>query len=125
MASLVPKPSTLILYVADIAASCVFYTGLLGRVPMEQSPNFGMFALEGGILLGLWASHDVDPEPKGAGGGAELAFTLPDNPALDALHEVWSGRGYAIAQAPIEKDFGYTFTALDPDGHRLRVMVTP
>jgi predicted enzyme related to lactoylglutathione lyase len=29
--------------------------------------------------------------------------------------------GVAIAQKPVEMDFGYTFTALDPDGHRLRV----
>jgi predicted enzyme related to lactoylglutathione lyase len=38
------------------------------------------------------------------------------------MHENWSGRGYAIAQKPVEMDFGCTFTALDPDGHRLRVL---
>ena len=27
----------------------------------------------------------------------------------------------AIAQAPATLDFGHTFVALDPDGHRLRV----
>jgi hypothetical protein len=26
-----------------------------------------------------------------------------------------------IAQAPVEMDFGYPFTARDPDEHRLRV----
>ncbi len=30
-------------------------------------------------------------------------------------------RGLTIAQAPSDMDFGRTFVALDPDGHRLRV----
>ncbi len=118
-----PKPSTLILYVESVAKSCAFYTGLLERPPVDESPNFAMYALEGGMMLGLWAGHDADPKPKAAGGGAELAFTLEGKPALEALHAEWKQRGYAIAQEPVEKDFGYTFTALDPDGHRLRVMV--
>ena len=119
------KPSTVILYVENVDASCAFYTGLLGRAPLEQSPNFAMYALEGGMMLGLWVGHDVDPKPKAAGGGSELAFTLDARPELDKLHEEWKQRGYAIAQKPVEKDFGYTFTVLDPDGHRLRVMVLP
>lgn len=118
-----PKPSTLILYVEKVEASCAFYTGLFGRPPVEQSPNFAMYALEGGMMLGLWAGHDVDPKPKAGGGGAELAFTLGTKAELDSLHKEWAKRGFAIAQKPAEKDFGYTFTALDPDGHRLRVMV--
>lgn len=117
------KPSTLILYVEKVDASCDFYTGLLGNPPVEQSPNFAMYALEGGLMLGLWAGRDVSPKPKAAGGGSELAFVLEKDAELDALHGLWSGRGYAIAQKPVKMDFGYTFTALDPDGHRLRAMV--
>jgi hypothetical protein len=30
-----------------------------------------------------------------------------------------------MAQTPTEMDFGTTFVALDPDGHRLRVFATP
>ncbi len=30
-------------------------------------------------------------------------------------------RGVEIIQPPMEADFGRTFTAVDPDGHRLRV----
>ena len=37
------------------------------------------------------------------------------------MHEAWSQRGLRIAQAPVGMDFGHTFVALDPDGHRLRV----
>ena len=33
----------------------------------------------------------------------------------------WGGRKLTVAQAPVEMDFGYTFVALDPDQHRLRV----
>ncbi len=119
------KPSTVILYVEKVESSCAFYTGLLGRPPFEQSPNFAMYTLEGGMMLGLWAGHDADPKPKAAGGGAEVAFTAESDAELDGLHAEWVKRGYAIAQKPVRKDFGYTFTALDPDGHRLRVMVLP
>jgi catechol 2,3-dioxygenase-like lactoylglutathione lyase family enzyme len=118
-----PKAASLILYVEKVEASCTFYTGLLGRAPLEQSPNFAMYALENGFLLGLWAGHDADPKPKAAGGGAELTFTCGRDSDLDALYAEWNGRSYPIAQKPVKKDFGYTFTALDPDGHRLRAMV--
>ena len=37
------------------------------------------------------------------------------------IHEAWVSRGVTIAQAPTDLDFGRTFVALDPDGHRLRV----
>jgi catechol 2,3-dioxygenase-like lactoylglutathione lyase family enzyme len=120
---MVLKPSTVILYVEKVDSSCAFYTAILDRPPVEQSPNFAMYALEGGMMLGLWAGHDVQPKPKAAGGGAELAFTLGSQAELDGLHAEWAKRGYPIAQKPAQMDFGYTFTALDPDGHRLRVMV--
>jgi catechol 2,3-dioxygenase-like lactoylglutathione lyase family enzyme len=115
------SPDFILLYVENVSASVAFYTGLLGNSPVENSANFAMFPLQSGVMLGLWAGHDVQPRPKAAGGGSEMGFTLKDNASVDAMHEDWSGRGYAIAQKPVEMDFGYTFTALDPDGHRLRV----
>ena len=42
--------------------------------------------------------------------------------AVQATFDDWSGRGLAIAQTPQKMDFGHTFVALDPDGHRLRVL---
>jgi hypothetical protein len=74
------------------------------------------------LNLGLWAAQDAQPKPKAAGGGAELALAVPDKSAVSKLHSEWEKRGVAIAQAPVEMDFGFTFTATDPDGHRLRVM---
>jgi predicted enzyme related to lactoylglutathione lyase len=40
---------------------------------------------------------------------------------VEALHADWQGLGVPIAQPPATLDFGRSFVALDPDGHRLRV----
>ena len=37
--------------------------------------------------------------------------------------ELRSAGGLTILQAPMQMDFGTTFVATDPDGHRLRVFV--
>lgn len=116
-----PDISFVILYVASTEASVAFYAGLLGRKPLEASPTFAMFKLDSGLMLGLWARHTVAPPAAASGGGAELALTVADAAAVTALHADWRGRGLNIAQAPTDMDFGHTFVALDPDGHRLRV----
>ena len=113
-----PDLSLIILYVDNPAASARFYADLLGRTPAEQSPTFAMFPLPSGIGLALWSRHTVEPAAAAAGGGTEIAFMAAD---VDAVHADWSARGLSIAQAPTELDFGRTFVALDPDGHRLRV----
>jgi catechol 2,3-dioxygenase-like lactoylglutathione lyase family enzyme len=117
-------PEFIIIYVANVSESIHFYDGLIGKPPVEASPNFAMYAFENGTTLGLWAKHDVQPIPKNAGGGAEMGFTLKTNAEVDTLFKDWSERGYSMAQKPLQMDFGYTFTALDPDGHRLRVFAT-
>ena len=113
-----PPLSLVILYVDDPAASAAFYADLLGTSPAEQSPTFAMFKLPSGVGLGLWSQHTVEPGAAAAGGGTELAFMADD---LDEVWRDWAGRGLPIIQAPVELDFGRTFVALDPDGHRLRV----
>lgn len=110
----------IILYVDSPMASAGFYAELLGKSPLESSSTFAMFALESGVMLGLWSKHTVEPVATAPGGG-ELAFSVADNHAVHALHADWLQRGLVIAQAPTEMDFGYTFVASDPDGHRLRV----
>ena len=114
--------SFVILYVDNPPASADFYTDLLGRPPVEVSPTFAMLPLREGVMLGLWSRHTVAPAAAAAGGGAEIALVVGAFDAVDALHADWSGRGLAIAQSPTVMDFGRTFVALDPDGHRLRVM---
>ena len=112
-----------ILYVEAPLASARFYADLLGREPLEAQATFAMFELEGGARLGLWSRHTVEPAaaPGPLGGQGELCFGVGDLAAVEALHDAWRGRGMTIIQAPLEMDFGHTFTALDPDGHRLRV----
>lgn len=111
-----------ILYVESPAASAAFYANLLELTPAEQSPTFAMFALPCGVCLGLWSRHTVAPAAVAAGGGGELAFTAAD---IDTVHADWVARGLSIAQSPVEMEFGRTFVALDPEGHRLRVLNPP
>lgn len=111
----------ILLYVDSPAASARFYAQLLGADPIEASPTFAMFALPSGAMLGLWSHHEVEPAATAAGGGGEIATTVADAAAVDATHADWQARGLTILQAPTDLDFGRTFVALDPDGHRLRV----
>lgn len=115
------NPNMIILYVTDPQASAGFYADLLGKSPIESACTFAMFALESGVIFGLWAKHAVEPAATATGGGTELAFSVADNDAVNMLHADWVRRGLIITQAPTQMDFGFTFVACDPDGHRLRV----
>lgn len=115
--------STLLFYVSNPPASAAFYEALLGRAPVESSPTFALFPLSSDMMLGLWARPGVEPAAAAPAGSAEIGFTVADRAAVDATHAAWSARGLTILQPPTEMDFGYTFTAADPDGHRLRVYV--
>lgn len=111
----------ILLHVDSPAASARFYAGLLGSEPLEESPTFAMLALPSGVRLGLWSRHTVEPAATVAGGAAEIAMMVPDPEAVDATCSDWRSRGITILQEPADLDFGRTFTARDPDGHRLRV----
>lgn len=115
-----PDPNYFLFYVDSVQASEAFYANLLGRKPVESSPSFAMFALESGVMLGLWRRDTVKPAATPSVGG-ELAITVADADAVRATHEDWCRRKLTIAQSPTAMDFGFTFVALDPDGHRLRV----
>jgi catechol 2,3-dioxygenase-like lactoylglutathione lyase family enzyme len=117
---IMPSPNFVLLYVDSPKTSGEFYAGLLGRDPVESSPTFVLFALDNGLMLGLWSRHTVEPAATAAGGGAEIAFTV-DHPAVETTYADWKKRGIAILQEPTDMDFGRTFVGLDPDGHRLRV----
>src|SRR3954466_3448091 len=106
-----PSPNFVLLYVDSPKASGAFYTDLLGREPVESSPTFVLFALDNGLMLGLWSRHTVEPAAAAAGGGAELAFTV-DHAAVEATFADWRKRGIAILQEPTDMDFGRTFVGL-------------
>ena len=110
-----------LLYVENPLASAAFYADLLETKPVESSPTFVMFVLDGGQKLGLWARKTVEPAASVTGGGAELAIPVANAEAVRAAHADWSRRKIKVLQEPTQMDFGYTFTAADPDGHRLRV----
>lgn len=114
-------PNFVILYVDQPQQSGAFYTALLGREPVQSSPTFVLFALDNGLMFGLWSRHTVEPAASAAGGGGEVAFAVGDIATVAATHDEWAQRGLKILQAPVDMDFGHTFVALDPDGHRLRV----
>lgn len=114
-------PNFFILYVDQPLASAAFYAALLGRQPVEASPTFALFALESGVMLGLWSRHTVEPATTVGAGGSEVAFALESDTQVNETHARWLAQGLPILQAPVRMDFGYTFVAQDPDGHRLRV----
>jgi catechol 2,3-dioxygenase-like lactoylglutathione lyase family enzyme len=116
-----PHLNFVLLYVADPLCSAEFYSNILGRKPVESSPGFSMFVLDGGLKLGLWKRQDVEPSPEGAPGSVELIFSEESDQQVDERFADWTGKGIVIAQTPNRMEFGYTFVALDPDGHRLRV----
>lgn len=114
-------PNFILLFVDSPAASAAFYADLLKQQPVETSPTFAMFKLPSNLMLGLWSKHAAEPKPEVTGGGTELGFAVESAGAVDGLHAEWKERGLRVIQPPTAMDFGYTFTALDPDGHRLRV----
>ncbi len=116
-----PHPNLTILYVDSPKESGAFYAKLLEREPVEASPTFVMFALDKGLTLGLWSRRSVEPKPSAPAGGGEFAFAVDAPDKVDALCKAWAGQSVTIVQEPTDMDFGRTFLALDPDGHRLRV----
>jgi len=118
-----PHPDFLILYVDQPLRSADFYADLLGLKPVEAASTFALFVLPSGLKLGLWSRHTVEPSARVTGGGAEVVFSMDSPEAVLSTHEAWRAKGLPILQAPVAMDFGHTFVALDPDGHRLRVYV--
>lgn len=116
-------PDLVILYVDQPSRSADFYARLFDLQPQELSPTFAMLKFGSGMRLGLWSRHTAEPAVEMTGGGGELAVLLENFDALDACYARWQALGLPILQAMTDMDFGRTFVALDPDGHRLRAYV--
>lgn len=115
------NPSLVLLYVADPIRSAKFYEPILKKKPVENSPGFSMFVLDGGLKTGFWKRDEVQPGAEGAPGSMELVLAEASDAEVDERFARWIGKGIVIAQKPTRMAFGYTFVGLDPDGHRLRV----
>lgn len=113
-----PNLGLVLLFVANPQISGKFYQEILGIKPIEESPTFVMFALKNGVMLGLWSRYTAEPRVEAPAGALEICFPVDD---VDALYEEWGKKQVTIAQKPTNMDFGRTFVALDPDGHRIRI----
>jgi predicted enzyme related to lactoylglutathione lyase len=107
-----------LLFVKNPIESGRFYTKFLGIEPIEQSPTFVSFMLANGVLLGLWSRFTSEPSVHVSAGASEICFSV-DN--VDQIYEEWGAHGITIIQKPTDMDFGRTFVAIDPDGHRIRI----
>lgn len=118
------KPNSIILYVNDVVKSTEFYSGILESAPVEQYHEFSVFVLSENFILGLQAKSGIDPEPQPQFGGFELCMSDTTNQDVDTVYLKWRELNVKIIMKPTMLDFGYTFVAVDPDGHRLRVCAT-
>lgn len=114
-------PNMIILYVADARRAAAFWSDLVGAAPIELSDTFAMLPLNPATRLGLWGIAGVEPSTTICGGGGEIAIAVSGPAEVDAAHAAWVAAGRTILQPPTAMDFGRTFTAADPDGHRIRV----
>ncbi|MCE1237575.1 MAG: drug:proton antiporter [Hyphomicrobiales bacterium] len=114
-------PNLILLYVSDVRRSLGFWTDLLAVDAVETSDTFAMLPLAQGMMLGLWGVAGVAPTTATLGGGGEICIAVGSAAEVDATHVAWTAAGRAILQPPTVMDFGRTFTAADPDGHRIRV----
>ncbi len=113
-----PKLGFVLLFVENPHKSVQFYSSLFNLKPIEQSPTFAMFALPDGVMLGLWSAYTAEPRVESSAGASEICFGTEK---VNDLYEAWGKHGVTMIQKPTEMDFGRTFVAIDPDGHRIRV----
>lgn len=118
-------PNLTILYVDSPEKSAAFYTGIFGVKPVEQSPTFAIFVFPGGIKLGLWSRHTVEPAVTGSAGMAEIDIPLESASAVDDVWTKIAPTASAVLQPPVDMEFGRTFVLADPDGHRIRFYNPP
>lgn len=118
-------PNSVILYVSDVKASTGFYRKILGSGPVETYPGFSVFSLSDGMTLGLQAADQIEPAAEPYIGGGELSLSNVESAdVVDRLYARWKALGISMVLEPTTLEFGYTFVAADPDGHRLRVCAT-
>lgn len=114
-------PSLMILYVEDPLQSADFYCQLFGIQPIEKSSSFSLLRLYENFNLGLWLKNEVHPPSKQERGGSEISVAVASKREVDEVYEKWQSRKVTMIQGPVDRDFGYSFVACDPDLHRIRV----
>lgn len=115
-------PDMMIFYVSDISSSARFYATVLGQEPQDLSPGFALFLLPNGLKIGLWKTGAVAPAASFTGCGAELVLHAATEAEVEEAHSRWAAAGLPILDPPVGQEFGFSFVATDPDGHRVRVL---
>ena len=118
------KPNSIIIYAEDVSKSTGFYAKILKAEPLERYNEFSVFALSSDFILGIQSKAGIDPKPQVHFGGFEICMSDITNDEVDSIYQQWHELNVQIEMPPTQLDFGYTFVALDPDGHRLRVCAT-
>ncbi|MCP4745551.1 MAG: phenazine biosynthesis protein [Desulfobacteraceae bacterium] len=118
--------NSIILYCDDVGLSTKFYEKIIGSKPVQKFDGFSLFQLKDSFMLGLQCKHHIDPKPQQSFGGFELCLGNEDmkKKEVDSIYKEWKKMNILIALEPAWLDFGYTFVALDPDGHRIRICAT-
>ncbi|MEN3931032.1 VOC family protein [Microvirga sp. W0021] len=115
---------SLILYVDNVEVSASFYSSILKHEPLERFKDFAVFGLQDGFIIGLQSKHAIEPTPQKFVGGFELSYSDVTTDEVDDIYKEWCNLGIEFALKPTTLEFGYTFVAVDPDGHRLRICAT-
>ena len=115
-----PTLNYLLLAVANPRKSAELYGKILDAEPVAASDTFILYALKGGLKLGLWLKDEMLPM-TGKPDGVDISFDAKTNDEVRATYGRWTALGLKVLQEPTDMDFGFTFTMADPDGHRLRV----
>lgn len=118
------RPNSLIIYVDDVSLSTEFYRKILKSEPLETYEEFSVFALSTDFILGIQSRAGIDPKPQPHFGGFEICQSDVSRNDVDLMYQEWKTLGIEFELEPTDLEFGYTFVAIDPDGHRLRVCAT-
>lgn len=110
------------LFVKNASVSATFYSKLFNVQPIKQDPLGVMFKFENGTILALVSRYTAQPTVCAEPGAAEICFTVDD---VDKAFKEWGEQGVTIIQKVTDMDFGRTFTAVDPDGHRIKLYKLP
>lgn len=107
--------------VSDLEKALEYYSTRLGFT-IDWGQGGGNIA---GVSRGSCRLFLTDAEFRqhyGNTGSIVIWLNLDSKDAVDALHEVWRGMQATIVSPPESRSWGlHEFTAVDPDGNRLRV----
>jgi catechol 2,3-dioxygenase-like lactoylglutathione lyase family enzyme len=116
------SPNLVIRYVDDAHVSANFYAKLFGVDAAFDGPVFASVPFRDDVRLAFWNRPVIHPAADRPGEDGEICLKADTPQMLDETFSEWKVAGITILQEPVDMPFGRTFTAADPDGHRIRVL---